>query len=1066
MKRSIQHPSEPAVAKAYWRSVDDFSRSPEFQEWLETEFPAGASEFWGDGVSRRNFLRLMGASMALAGFGMSGCRRPEAHIVPFNKTPEWGVPGRRLNYATCMPRRRGGVPLLVSSYSGRPVKMEGNPLHPLSRGKSDVHAQASLLNLYDPDRARRFLNRGVETGREDFFKALDLLKKEWQSAGGKGLAILSADVNSPTVNRLYAELASMYPGSVRAVYDPCLYDNEKKAVKAAFGQELSILPRYDKAQVILSLDCDFLGEEGNLAAIRGFTDGRKLDAADSKMNRLYVVESRYTPTGASADHRLRLPASQISAFAAALLAEFQTAGGLSQPLAGLDPEWIREAAADLRAAGAKALVVTGAGQPVQVHLMVAAINAALGATGATTEFVKQESVPSATLQELATLIRQDSVTNLIIIGGNPAYNAPADLDWVAVQKKVKNVIRLGSHEDETSVLSTWQVPQSDYLESWGDSILQDGSYGCIQPLILPLFGGVSEIQLLSVLLNVPAAADSDLPDAMDQVRQTFLQKAGTVGVWTKFVHDGFVAGPSQAVPVVFNGSNFGVSLSSIKASCLTPGPQSLELVFVPDTKVDDGRFANNGWLQELPDFMTKLTWDNAALISPVTAAALGVKTEILRSLYVSDVVRIEIGGRSLEAPILVVPGHPDHTITLPLGYGRNAVGNVGCGVGFNACKIRTADSPYYIVGATITKTGKKHDFAVTQEHWSMEGRDIVREAPISYYREHPGFARALGIESHTPANENFYQSPGFDYKKHHQWGMVIDLGSCVGCNACVVACQSENNIPIVGKEQVAKGREMHWIRVDRYFAGSQWDAETGKAAIPNDPEVVMQPVACMQCENAPCEPVCPVNATVHDEEGLNVMAYNRCIGTRYCANNCPYKTRRFNFFDYNERQLDKLYLGPLGPKGMPETIKMSKNPNVTVRMRGVMEKCTFCVQRLEAAKIDHKIKSGRNGSKLPTDSVQTACQQSCPADAIVFGDLSDPDSRVSRLKKRDLNYNLLDYLNTKPRLSYLARIRNPNPRMPGADKTGMSLIHSRMDGHNDGAGLKPSERKKQEIRHD
>ncbi|MDD5262873.1 MAG: TAT-variant-translocated molybdopterin oxidoreductase [Methylacidiphilales bacterium] len=1063
MKRTFQHPPETAPAKAYWRSVEDFSNTAGFQDWLEKEFPAGASEFWGDGVSRRSFLRLMGASMALAGFGMSGCRRPEAHSVPFNKTPEWEVPGRFLNYATCMPRRRGGVPLLVSSTSGRPIKIEGNPLHPLSKGKSDTQAQASLLNLYDPDRAKRFLKQGVEIKREDFFKALDESMKAWQTAGGKGLAILSQETNSPTLNRLRGELAKLYPGHVWAVYEPCLYDNEAKAAKAAFGQECQILPRYEKADVILSLDCDFLGsDDGTLAAIRGFADGRKIENGNSKMNRLYVVESRYTTTGAMADHRLRLPASRVAALAAALLAEFQPASIGSATVEGVDPAWVREAAKDLRQAGAKALVVAGAGQPVEVHQMAAALNSALGAIGSTVDVIKKDAPASLGLKELAALIRQDAVTDLVILGGNPAYNAPADLDWAALQKKVMNVIHLASHEDETAALSAWQVPQANYLETWGDTLLQDDSYGCIQPLILPLFGGISEIQLVGRILGLAAAQDSDLPDGMALVRETFqsrildpqissLQRYEEEALhpdvpWNKFVHDGFLSESKAPLAAAFNGSNFGVSLASLKASNAPLSPESLELVFVPSPAVDDGRYANNGWMQELPDFMTKLTWDNAALLSGATATALGLKSEIIRSIYVSDVIKIEADGRSLEIPILIVPGHPDNTITLPLGYGRSACGKVGQGVGFNAYTLRGSDSTYYSVGAKVSKTGKKHEFAVTQEHWSMEGRDIVREAPIAYYQKNPGFARELGFESHTPPNENFYKSPGFDYKKNSQWGMVIDLSSCVGCNACVIACQSENNIPIVGKDQVGKGREMHWIRVDRYFGGSQRDVEMGKITIPNDPEVVMQPVACMQCENAPCEPVCPVNATIHDEEGLNVMAYNRCIGTRYCANNCPYKVRRFNFFDYNERQLDKLYFGPLGPKGMADTIKLSKNPNVSVRMRGVMEKCTFCVQRLESAKIDHKIVSHRDGSKLPEGSVQTACQQACPADAIVFGDLSDPASRVSQLKKRDLNYNLLDYLNTKPRLSYLSRIRNPNPLMPGAEKVGMSLILAREAG--------------------
>jgi len=937
---------------------------------------------------------------------------------------------------------------LVTSTSGRPIKIEGNPLHPAAKGKSDLHAQASLLNLYDPDRSHRFVRQGSEATRAEFIKALDALREGWQSAAGKGLAFLSWETHSPTLNRLRRELTAKYPGHVWAVHEPLLFDAEAKAARLAYGQDVLPVPRFEKAEVILSLDHDFLGSDGTLAAMRGFADGRKVEDGASKMNRLYVVESRYSATGAMADHRLRLPSSRIAELATALLGAVT---GQAANMDGVDPKWIAEAAADLVSAAGKALVMAGPGQPVEVHLMVASLNQALGAMGTTLEFVKGESLPALDLSELSAQIRSGAVTDLVILGANPVYNAAVDLDWAKLQKSLKNVVHLGTYEDETAALSTWHAPLAEYLETWGDSLLQDGSYGCIQPLILPLREAISEIQLVACLLG-QVDADGEFVSGPELVQETFKQRLGAgfnKNAWNKFVHDGFWSGSDVKTPVTFNGNAMVAGRAALSAKI--PDPNNLELVFVADSKLDDGRYANNGWLQELPDFMTKLTWDNAVLVGPATAAALGLKQEVKNGHYFTDIIRIELDGRSVEAPILIVPGQADNSLVLPLGYGRAATGKVGQGVGFNFYGLRTVAAPSVAVGARVTRTGRTHMFAITQEHWSMEGRDIVREAPIAYYRKNPEFVRKLGLEDETPPDKSFYQSPPFDYSKHYQWGMVIDLTSCVGCNACVVACQSENNIPIVGKEQVAKGREMHWIRVDRYFSGSQSQWPNGHAEIPNDPEVVMQPVACMQCENAPCETVCPVNATVHNEEGLNVMAYNRCIGTRYCANNCPYKVRRFNFFDYNQRQLDQLYFGPLGPKGTAETIQMSKNPNVSVRMRGVMEKCTFCVQRLESAKIDHKVQTRRDGTKLPGDAIQTACQQACPADAIVFGDLSDPDSRVTKLKKRELNYKLLDYLNTQPRLSYLAKIRNPNPKMPGADKVGMGLINIRLGAEAAGA---------------
>jgi MoCo/4Fe-4S cofactor protein with predicted Tat translocation signal len=1068
MKHIFQHPPEMGTAKAYWRSVEDFAHTEQFQGWLNREFPQGASEFWGDGVSRRSFLRLMGASMALAGLGLSACRRPEAHIVPFVKTPEWQIPGRTLNYATSMPRRGGGVPLLATSIGGRPIKMEGNPLHPLSKGKSDTFAQSSILDLYDPDRAHRFVKKGSQITQEEFIKDFEVLKQAWKASSGRGLAILAEDNSSPTEDRLRRELALKYPGSVWTAYEPARVGHDRTAAETAYGKGAEVRNILDKATVVFSLDSDFLGDESTLSGIRGFTSARRVENTDSVMNRLYAVESRYTVTGGMADHRLRLPASRMVAVAVAVAHEIGVknlpAFSALPEAVEIDPVWIREAAQDLLTAGNRALVVAGAGQSVQVHLLVLAINEALGARGTTFTVIRQDRPASVSFVELAEKIRGGEVTDLLILGSNPVYNAPADTDWVKLQKSLRNVIRLGFYEDETSEMSGWHLPQAHYLEAWGDALLQDGSYGCVQPMILPLYGGLTSIQLLGLLLDVPVAAGKGFVDGPELVQTTFKEKAAGTAAdfennWNLFVRDGFL----QNSEAKAEGIAFALAGAALLAQVGETAPprlskDCLEIVFVTDSKVDDGRYINNGWLQEAPDIMTKLTWDNAALMSARTAQDLGIYSGVEvkgivagltdGGIYHSDIITITVDGRSLNVPFLIVPGHPDFTITLPLGYGHEKTGRVGQGVGFNAYKLRSSQSPYVLTGATIAKTAlKRHEFAITQEHWSMEGRDIVREAPIAYFKENTGFVKALGIESHTPDNKSFYKSPPFDYEKYHQWGMVVDLTTCVGCNACTIACQSENNIAIVGKDQVKKGREMHWIRIDRYFAGSQRDIEMGKGVIPSDPEVVLQPVMCMQCENAPCETVCPVNATVHNEEGLNVMAYNRCIGTRYCANNCPYKVRRFNWFDYNQRQIDQLYWGPLGPKGVQETVKMSKNPNVTVRMRGVMEKCTFCVQRIETAKIDHKVATQRTERKIPTDSLQVACQQACPADAIVFGDLSDPESRVHKLKKHQLNYSLLDYLNTKPRLTYLAKIRNPNPKMPGAELVGMSLVNSRIHSH-------------------
>jgi molybdopterin-containing oxidoreductase family iron-sulfur binding subunit len=1050
MKRVVNHPKEPATGKTYWRSVDEYTGSPEFAGWLEREFPQGAAEFWGDDLSRRSFMRLAGASMALAGLGLAGCRRPEAYIVPFTKSVEWMLPGKPMHYATAMPTRAGAEPLLVTSFNGRPIKIEGNPLHPYSLGKSGTHAQASVLGLYDPDRATQFTHQGVPQSAEAFEKDLASLREASLPGGGAGLAILADAVPSPTRERLRAELAKQFPNMTWAAYDPLASAAAKEFGTAYLGANRRLRVNYAKADIILSLECDFLGCDnasgGGLEASREFAKRRRVKGPDAKMNRLYVAESCYTLTGGQADHRLRVSPGGIPSVLAAVARELGVAAPDVPLPEGVNPEWIAECAKDLKAHAGAALVQVGAQYPAAVQALAADINNALGAFSGVLEVVEFPEAPAATLADLAAKIGAGTVQHLIILGGNPVYNAPADLKWAELQAKVPAVYRLGLHHDETSELATWHIPATHYLEEWGDALCADGSYLCLQPLILPLYAGWSQIRLLARLAGLPAGEGPEL------VQDTFRQRVGGLlptdfeTRWNLFVRDGFLAASKVNVTALGSRSSGFIAASGDAFTPAPLGEHEVEVVFRASPAVDDGSFANNGWLQETPDPISKLTWDNAAYLSQKTANDLGLKTVIKNGVTTGDVVILEIGGVLIEAPTMIIPGHADGCITLPLGYGRTKAGRVGSNVGFNAYPARTSQAPF-LARAKASPAGRSFEFAVTQEHWSMEGRAIVREAPLHYYQQDHGFTRKLGLESHTPENVSFYKrTPAYDYENNHQWGMVIDLSACTGCNACLVACLSENNIPIVGKDQVKKGREMHWIRIDRYWAGRDIELDRNATKIPDNPEMVTQAILCMQCENAPCETVCPVNATVHNPEGLNVMAYNRCIGTRYCANNCPYKVRRFNFFDYNQRQLDKLYNAPFwpdSPKGVEESLKLQKNPNVTVRMRGVMEKCTFCVQRLESAKISWKVQNkGTAIKRLPTDSVQVACQQACPSDSIVFGDLADPNSRVAAMKKEELNYNVLDYLNTQPRVSYLARIRNPNLHMPEGDLVGMGLVNS------------------------
>ena len=1047
MKNHSVPSPQPGEGRTYWRSLDELAETPEFRQWIEREFPEGASE-WTDPVSRRQFTKIMSASFLLAGLGLAGggCRRPVEKLEPFGKMPENYIHGLPQFYATAMPTQTSAIPLVAKSNDGRPTKLEGNSLHPDSNGGTDRFAQASILNLYDPDRATRFLNGGKNVSAEGALDFLSQLSRQAQGNGGQGLSFLVERSSSPSRLRLQKLIQGKLAQAKWYVYEPVDLDIHRRAATQAFGQSVKPYYQFDKADVIVSLDCDFLGSEEDVHNhIRKFSGRRGIEKPGDSLNRLYVIESLMSVTGFNADHRLRLPGSAVVQAAAALAAQIvkeAAPAGLDnagKPAAG-DAAWLTACAQDLLQNRGKSLVVAGHGQPMAVHMLALAINAALGNVGATVMLLPVAEAVEQGIAELAQALNTGQVETLMILGGNPVYNAPSDLDWANTQRKAKNVARLAYYEDETSAHCDWHFPATHFLESWGDARTADGTLVPVQPLIAPLFGGLTELEVLARIAGIAAT------DPYAIVRETF---AGFIGGadpeagWRKFLHDGFLQNSAtKPVQAQLNSAAVGQALSSVKVQA--PTRDRLEVVFHRDYRMDDGRYNNNGWLQELPDPATKLVWDNAVLVSRKTAAELGLKN--------SEMVEIGLGGRSVRGPIWVQPGLADYTLGLALGYGRTQTGRVGTGTGFNAYPIRTTQNADFAPGASVRLVGQTYPLSCTQDHWSMEGRPIIREANLEQYREKPRFAKNMEVEEHEVLKP-MYPNP-FDQLKEkgvHQWGMSIDLNRCVGCSACMLACQSENNVPIVGKEQIKRGREMHWLRIDRYYSGRPVAPKGDPKAHKNfletfkddkdqqfedwieNPQVVTQPMLCQHCEAAPCENVCPVNATSHDQEGLNVMTYNRCVGTRYCSNNCPYKVRRFNYFDYNKRPIGKFYLGPFGHRKDDEwdLLKMVKNPDVTVRMRGVMEKCTYCIQRIEQAKIAQKVKAGASGDVVvPTDSFTTACAQACPAGAIVFGNLIDPQSRVSKLKQLDRDYSVLELLFTRPRTTYLARIRNPNPNMP------------------------------------
>ncbi len=965
--------SSAGGGKKYWRSLEAAAETPEFHEWLHREYPAGSSE-WPEGQSRRDFLKLMAASFALA--GMTACtRQPQEKILPYVKQPEELVQGIPLQYATAMTIGGYATGLLVESHEGRPTKIEGNPDHPMSLGAANVFHQASVLELYDPERTCTVLRAGEVSSWDEFMGELVSALAEQRPKAGAGLRILTETVTSPTLLAQIGDLLKKFPQARWHQYEP-------------WSQDASVDYDFSKAKLIVALDSDFLfTHPASLAYARQFAKGRNAvaeaeDPAKATMSRLYVAEPTPTITGSMADHRVALSASDVGKLTqdGGVFPERIRFDVLEQHAPAKSGAWLINLKKDIAAtARGESLIIAGEGQPREVHEAVARMNETLGNVGKTV-FYRQATtpVPQSSLQELASAMHAGQVDLLVQIGGNAAYSAPADLDFAKAMDKVKRNVHLGLFYNETAQRAQWHLPEAHYLESWGDARAFDGTVSVMQPLIMPLYEGRTAYELLDML-----GLEQTARGAYDIVRgqwQATHPKDGFEKAWRKVVHNGLAA--DTASPTVGN-----LAPSSAKADAFQEvAPDALELVFKPDYTVWDGRFCNNGWLQETPKPITKLTWDNAALLSPRLAERLGVANE--------DVVELTFQGRSVHAPVWITPGQAENSVTLHLGYGRTAAGSVGSGQGVNAYALRTSDAMGFGVGLEIKKVPNvKWELANAQNHHSTEGRDVYRTGTLEEYRKNPSLTPEKAEE---PGAEDTLYPPDHTYPGY-AWGMAIDLNTCIGCNACTVACQAENNIPIVGKGEVIRGREMHWIRVDGYYAGENLD----------NPEFYHQPVPCMHCENAPCEVVCPVAATVHNPEGLNEQVYNRCIGTRYCSNNCPYKVRRFNFVQY----ADNVNL----------TVKMQRNPDVSVRSRGIMEKCTFCVQRINEAKIT----SQKADRKLQDGEIQTACQQTCPTQAIVFGDVNDPNSRVSRLKKQPRNFGMLADLNTKPRTTYLARITNP-----------------------------------------
>jgi MoCo/4Fe-4S cofactor protein with predicted Tat translocation signal len=1037
MNKKLRVVSESGAAAAraadtskptYWRSLAELDQTSEFRDAVEREFAEPLEQLPPDSPGRRRFMQVMGASFSMA--GLAGCRWHEDKILPMTRRPEGVIPGTTSRYATAMELNGIAVGLHATSYDGRPIKIDGNPLHPDSLGAASTYHQASVLGVYDPDRSDAVSSKsgnGREVSTlEAFDKAAKEQFKKLRANRGEGLRVLSERSSSPTLGALKERWLAAFPLSKWVTYETLGASGRAAGTALAFGKPHRVHYSFNEAKVILSLDADFIAPSfpGGLANARGLIKGRVPD--HEEMNRLYVIESAFSSAGSVSDHRLALRSEQIKAVAAFLDAEISAKAaplpeqGAGQPKPAAEflndakvQKFLGAVAKDLLANIGKSIVVAGLHQPAEVHALVERLNVLLGNSGRTV-FYTEDTAEAAlsdveALKALTEEMAAGRVETLLVLGGNPAYDAPSDVAFGAALEKVAFSVRLGLYEDETSQGATWHVPAAHYLESWGDARAHDGTISIVQPLIAPIFGGRSALELVARLLG-------EEPKGLELVRAQHRGLLGDDRRFRKAVHDGIVEGSAfdrvspKLAPIA------PIKLSEREARGAVQNGQ-FEVRFVPCPKVYDGRYANNAWLQELPESFSKLSWDNGAFFSVATAKALGITD--------GDVLTLTLGGKTVDVPCIVAPGQAEGSVKVALGYGRTHAGRVGgklgtdvTPVGGNVNLIRSSDAPFFAAGLNVASHGPGKRLANTQDLYAMDqiGLDgiaerlpeLVREAAYEKFKEEPHFAKHL---VHQPHDLNLWVDP-VSYEGH-KWGMAIDLNKCIGCSACVTACQAENNIPVVGQENVAMGREMLWLRVDRYYRGD-----------PNEPQLRFQPLPCQQCENAPCEQVCPVGATMHSHEGLNDMVYNRCIGTRYCSNNCPYKVRRFNYFNYN---LDVIGTTPYTPTQDPKMkLKaMVFNPEVTVRSRGVMEKCTFCVQRIQNTKIPAK-----NAHRAIEDGeIKTACQETCPTDAIVFGDLNDPKSRVANLQKLERAYQLLGELNNRPRVQYLARITNPNPEL-------------------------------------
>jgi MoCo/4Fe-4S cofactor protein with predicted Tat translocation signal len=980
---SIRTKLEQAKGAGYWRSLDELTSAEGFKDFLHREFPRQASE-WIDDEGRRNFLKIMGASLALA--GLSACtKQPTEMLMPYVEAPEQSIPGKPLFYATAFPVQGVANPILVETHEFRPTKVEGNPEHPASLGSTDVPTQASILGLYDPDRLQtvNFIGevRSYVSFLQSFIGVLE--KQRANTPAGSGIRILTETVTSPTLYAQMQDVLKLYPGAKWYQWEPTGH-GRRIGTQMAFGQFLNPVYKFDQADVVLSVDGNFLGNgPGGVRYARDFVSKRVLRGGNMTQSRFYAVETTPTSTGCKADHRQAIKPSEVAGFLRSLTASLG-GGTANGPLS--NTKFYSALVKDLQAAKGKSIVIAGEDQSPEVHAAVHYINQMLGNNGTTVVFTASlESKPAdqwADLQSLLQDLRGGHVDLLLILGGNPVFTAPSELNVRGAFQMAKTRVRLGQHEDETSEVCQWNIPEAHTFEHWTDMPAFDGTISIAQPLIAPLYGGKSAHELLSAFTETPEKSSFQSVRDYWQTKHT---GADYETWWKQSVHDGFIKGSASAT--------VSATAKQPAAGTEPAAASGYEISFHSDPFILDGRYANNAWLQELPRPITRLTWDNAVVVSPKTAAELNVGDE--------DRVAIDYNGHTVWGAVWQIPGQPDGSIGLSLGYGRTRSGRAGNGAGFNVYPLRPASSPYFASGAKVRKLGEKFRLAATQQHFAMENRQPVHAGTMDEFKQDPYFSQK---ESETPPKGLTIFPETFRYEGY-AWGMGIDLTACVGCATCVVACQSENNIAVVGKEQVLNTREMHWIRIDRYYKGE-----------PEEPDMYFQPVACVQCEDAPCEIVCPVAATEHDQEGLNNMVYNRCVGTRYCSNNCPYKVRRFNFLLFSDWET--------------ESLKLQRNPDVTVRSRGVMEKCSYCVQRINYAKITAE----KEDRKVRDGEIVPACAAACPTQAILFGDLNDPKSRVSEWKRHSLNYSLLGELNTRPRTTYLTEIRNPNPEVQKSEK--------------------------------